>query len=97
MPRSSSTTSLASALNAALGEFGMERKIKEQEIFVRWEECVGSAIANHARPERFRNGVLILHVEEATWRHELRFRVEELRDRINAALGISLVQSITLH
>lgn len=89
-------TSIAKALHDALQVFGMERKIKEHEILLRWEEIVGTAIANHAVPRRFSDGKLWVSVAESTWRHELSLGRIALKDKINEALGMQIVEEIVL-
>ncbi|MDT8325712.1 MAG: DUF721 domain-containing protein, partial [Bacteroidota bacterium] len=86
------TARLGSALQRALEQQGMSRRIREQEVLLRWEEIVGTAIANHAEPERLRNGVLWLHVTDAAWRHELHLMRGGLVERINTAIGEQVVE-----
>lgn len=90
------TTRLGAAMSQALERQGMARRIREQEVLLRWEELVGSAIANHATPERFRNGVLWVNVTDAAWRQELHLMRGGLVGRINAALGEEIVQELRL-
>lgn len=87
---------LGSALQRALERQGMSRRIREQEVLLRWEELVGTAIANHATPERLRNGVLFVHVTDAAWRHELHLMRGGLVERINNALGEEVVEELRL-
>ncbi len=87
---------LSSALNEALERQGMTRRIREQEVLLRWEELVGTAIANHAKPERLRGGVLWIHVADAAWRQELHLMRGGLVERINAALGYDIVKELRL-
>ena len=87
---------LGRAMRDALHEFGLERKIKEKEIFIHWEEIVGSAIARHSAPKRFAGGKLWIAVEEAAWRQELSLMRAELVAKINGALGMALVEEIVL-
>ncbi len=84
------------ALSGALDRYGLTRAIREREIFLRWEEIVGTAIANHAEPKRFRNGTLWVHVEDAAWRQELAGMRSDLAQRINTAIGEALVAEIVL-
>jgi predicted nucleic acid-binding Zn ribbon protein len=90
------TDRLGSALQRALERQGMTRRIREQEVLLRWEELVGTAIANHAKPERMRNGVLWVQVTDASWRHELHLMRGGLVERINNALGDAVVEELRL-
>ncbi len=90
------TTAFGSALKNAIAQQGLERGIREQDLFIRWEEIVGVAIARQAKPHRLRNGVLWLQVVDAVWRQELSLMRRELIAKINAALGEDLVKEIRL-
>jgi predicted nucleic acid-binding Zn ribbon protein len=88
--------SLNDALRGALDEFGMERKIREQQIFLRWKDIVGQAIANNSAPLRLRDGKLWIQVPQAVWRQELSMMRSELAEKINSALGCRIVEEIIL-
>jgi predicted nucleic acid-binding Zn ribbon protein len=96
MTRGWKTRPLAAALRSALSQQGLERGIREQDLFLRWEEIVGTAIARQATPRRLHNGVLWVHVEDAGWRQELSLMRRELAATINAAIGEELVKDIRL-
>ena len=89
-------TPFRGALREALKEYGMERKVREHELLVRWSELAGAAIANHATPTRFRDGVLYLRVPDAAWRQELSLRRAELRKKLNEALHEELVTDVVV-
>jgi predicted nucleic acid-binding Zn ribbon protein len=84
------------ALSGALDRYGLTRALRERAIFLRWEEIVGTAIANHSEPKRYRNGTLWVHVADAAWRQELSGMRSDLARRINAAIGEDLVTDIVL-
>lgn len=96
MKRARTFATLGAALHGALRETGLEGKVKEKEIFTRWESIVGPAIANNAEPARFSGGTLWIRVSSAAWRQELVLMREELRGTINAALGTELVRELVL-
>ncbi len=85
---------LATALRSALERRGIDRSIREHEILQRWAEIVGDTVARQATPKRMHNGVLWLHVPDATWRMELHSMRSELARTINTAAGEELVQEI---
>ena len=74
MKRYGKYSTVADALHAALAEYGLEKGMKEQEVFLRWEEIVGKAIANNAHPTRLDQGRLWIRVNNAGWRQELKHR-----------------------
>ena len=90
------TTSFGNALHEALKRQGIERPIREQDLVLRWEEIVGTAIARQAQPGGIRNGVLWIAVSDAAWRQELSLMRTELAAKINAALGEEIVKEIRL-
>lgn len=89
-------TPFAEALSTVLKQHGLERKIKEHELIGAWEEIVGKTLANYAVPQRLYNGVLYIHVTNATWRQEISLRRTELLNAINAKLEMELVKEIVL-
>ncbi|MDH7515908.1 MAG: DUF721 domain-containing protein [Bacteroidota bacterium] len=94
MKRTTPIEPFGDALASALREFGLERGVREREIFLRWEEIVGTAVARRTKPQRFVDGRLTLHTSDAVWRQELILHREELRKKINAALPEPIVEEI---
>ncbi|MCB2203941.1 DUF721 domain-containing protein [bacterium] len=90
------TSPLGAALQRVLEQQGMTRKIREQEVLLRWEELVGTAIANHAQAQRLHKGVLWVEVTDAAWRQELQLMRTELIRRINTSLGDDIVTELRL-
>ncbi len=88
------TMTFGRALQESLERQGLVRRIREQEVLQRWNELVGTAIANHTQPTRLRNGVLWIQVRDATWRQELTMMRTGLIEKINDALGASVVEEI---
>ena len=89
-------TPLGGALGDAFRQYGIERQIREREIFSRWSEIVGTTLARHSEPVRLQHGVLMIHVQNAVWRQELSLMRAELSSRINDAIGMELVKEIIL-
>jgi predicted nucleic acid-binding Zn ribbon protein len=48
-----------------------------------WALVVGEDIAKHTRPVDYQNRVLIVEVTSSVWLHELRYRVDEIRLKVN--------------
>lgn len=63
-------------------------------VFSRWDDIVGPAIADHAKPVALRDGVLHVQVDEPGWATQLRFLGGELVTRIAAAVGEGVVASV---
>jgi predicted nucleic acid-binding Zn ribbon protein len=52
-----------------------------------WEDAVGPAIADAARPTAEREGVLTVACAAAVWAQELNLMAEVVLTRLNAAMG----------
>jgi predicted nucleic acid-binding Zn ribbon protein len=61
-----------------------------------WPSLVGEQLAAHTRPKNIRSGVLDLSVDGKDWESQLAELERELRGRINAAWGGSLVREVRL-
>lgn len=59
-----------------------------------WNRAAGEALARHARPESFAEGVLSVHVEEPAWRHSVEEMEPELLARLQDAMGRRLVRGL---
>ncbi|HEX5268764.1 MAG TPA: DUF721 domain-containing protein [Acidimicrobiales bacterium] len=56
-------------------------------VFAHWEEAVGAAIADHAKPLSLRDGVLVVGVGEPAWATQLRFLERQILERLRDAAG----------
>lgn len=75
----------------ALGE-----RLKELEIWQKWDSAVGPAIAGRARPLRYSSGLLTVQVANSAWMQQLSFMKSELRERLNSLIGDDRIKEITL-
>ena len=71
-------------------------RLKDLVIWQVWEQAVGEAIANRAKPLRLVGGVLTVTVANGPWMQQLSFMKAELRDRVNALLKEERVKEIVL-
>ena len=85
---------LGEVLEELVGQLGIQEKLSEYDAVLQWETVVGSHIAKIARAERITQGVLFVRVTASTWRNELNMRKEEIRSRLNTALGADVVKDI---
>ncbi len=65
-----------------------------KEVWRLWDEAVGKSVAQNARPTAFRGTLLIVHVSNSTWIHQLQFLKGELIAALNTALGKPLLEDI---
>ncbi|WP_285658385.1 DciA family protein [Actinomycetospora sp. NBRC 106375] len=85
---------LASRLS---GERGWAPRLADGAVFGRWAELVGSEVAEHARPESLRDGVLTVQADSTAWATQLRLLQRQLLARIASGLGDGVVTSMRIH
>jgi predicted nucleic acid-binding Zn ribbon protein len=59
-----------------------------------WQEAVGPEIAASARPIAFKGSLLMIHVDNSSLLHRLRFLEKNLIAQINTALGAEHVVKV---
>jgi len=72
------------------------RHIKELGALSRWREIVGPRIAQQAQPESFKEGVLVVAVQNSVWLSHLRFLTAELQEKLNREIPSSPIKEIHL-
>ena len=85
---------VADAILSALSQAGMKNMAKRFQITQIYEETVGKVVARRSHPVGFNSGVLILKSQSTAWQNELTFLKEDLKARLNEALGAPIVQDI---
>ena len=85
---------LASRLS---GDRGWAPRLANGSVFGRWAELVGDEVAEHARPESLRDGVLTVQADSTAWATQLRLLQRQLIARIAAGLGDGVVRSMRIH
>ncbi len=86
--------SVGDILQKLVGELGIEQPLREYEAITKWEQCVGTRIAEISEPVKITKGVLIVRVRTSTWRNELTLRKKEIIAKLNNQLGSTIVQDI---
>ncbi|MFH1823685.1 MAG: DUF721 domain-containing protein [Candidatus Firestonebacteria bacterium] len=92
--RSSKLKSINDFLNITLKKYNLFDKIKEQYIYVVWEEVVGKNISLHAKPTFFQYGRLFVYVDNSTWLNEMKFLKTEIKEKLNKKLGANKIKDI---
>jgi len=87
---------LADVLRTTLERLPDAQRLADHAVWMHWEAVAGATLARHARPERLRNGVLVVAVDSAEWMQELQFHKRELRERLNARLGRAALRDLFL-
>lgn len=94
MNKKESMSPLGAVLDALLRSLGIEQQVEQYKIFDAWNEVVGEQVAKVSKPERIRNGTLIVSVTNAPWRAELTFRKKEILEKIRATLNSNSITDI---
>jgi hypothetical protein len=87
---------LRDLLGEAGARVGIERAAEAGALWARWEEIVGSAIAEHAEPTSLRRGVLRIRAVSPAWATEIGYLKEQIVSAANEALGAQLVTDVQL-
>lgn len=86
--------SLGEALSDLIEHLGIKSKVREYEAVTMWESIVGPQIAKVSTATKIQKGILIVKVSNSPWRNELSIRKEEIKSKVNTALGDELVKDI---
>jgi predicted nucleic acid-binding Zn ribbon protein len=63
-------------------------------IWDKWDEAVGSQIAENAKPAAYKGNILIVYVSNSTWMQHLRFLTEDIIKKVNTTIGSEAVKEI---
>jgi predicted nucleic acid-binding Zn ribbon protein len=85
---------LGEVLHAALARLPCASQLADYALWTHWEATVGPTLARHAHPQRLRRGVLSVVVDSPEWMQEVQFFKHDLRERLNARLGRTVVREV---
>ena len=85
---------ISDILNSALGKYRPAMDTQMTRIWSIWDEAVGQAIATNAKPDSFKEGVLIVNVSSSAWIHQLKFLEREMILNINKKLDQPWVKQL---
>jgi predicted nucleic acid-binding Zn ribbon protein len=88
---------IGEVLEDLVQKLGVKKRLQEYEALLRWEEVVGEQIARVATAVRITKGILVIKVRSSVWRNELNMRKGEIIQKLNDALGGSIVTDIRFH
>lgn len=83
-------------LGSLLAGWGLDERLQQYRALVVWDEVVGPQIAARARPEKIRDGVLEVCVDQPTWMQQLQLLKPQLLAKLNTQLGDSPLREIYL-
>jgi predicted nucleic acid-binding Zn ribbon protein len=73
---------------------GIESAVLVGRVWELWPDIVGPDVAAHAEPTSLRKSVLRVRTDSPAWSTELSYFADELRKRINDAVGSALVSEV---
>ncbi len=85
---------IGNILEKVLKAYRSEADLGLKEVWRLWDAAVGETIAQNARPAAFKGNLLIVHVSNSTWIHQLQFLKNDLISALNTALGKPLLADI---
>jgi predicted nucleic acid-binding Zn ribbon protein len=89
-----SMTSIKDILQGVLSGANLKFNHSDAEIWEVWDEVVGPAIADHARPSNITKKKLKVHVSEPIWLQELEYVADTIKEKLNQKLGRKAVDKI---
>ena len=60
------------------------------DVFGRWEDIVGPAVAANVRPLKLDGAVLVVEVDDPAWSTQIRFLESTVRSRLAEVTGVSV-------
>lgn len=85
---------IGNILDNVLKSYRSEADPGLKDVWHLWDAAVGETIAQNARPAAYKGNLLIVHVSNSTWIHQLQFLKNDLISALNAALGQPLLTDI---
>jgi predicted nucleic acid-binding Zn ribbon protein len=59
-------------------------------VFGRWADAVGEQIADHVRPLKLDEGVLVVEVDDPAWATQVKFLVPTIIERLREVAGVEI-------
>lgn len=87
--------SAAASIDGILKEFRWEARLKEADLFNRWDELVGEVNGLNSHPETLVESTLTIRCKSTAWATQLRLMQDQLLAKINqeyAELGITALK-----
>lgn len=86
----------SSVLDLMKRQRGWQSHLDDARVFALFMEVAGEKMGKHCNPIRLDRGELTVAVDSATWRQQMAFLVDDLRKRLNAALGDGRITHLRL-
>jgi len=85
---------ISDILKSALGKYRPAMDTEMTRIWDIWDDAVGKPIAMNAKPDAFKDGVLIVNVSSSSWIHQLKFLEKDMISNINRQLELISIKQI---
>ncbi|UCF95302.1 MAG: DUF721 domain-containing protein [Desulfobacterales bacterium] len=88
------STHIGRIIEGLLQKYRRESDQDLLQIWHLWDEVVGAPIARNAKPAAYKGKLLLVHVTNSVWIHQLQFLKNDIVHQLNAAAGQTLVEEI---
>ena len=78
---------VGSAVEKLISEGGWDTELAVHGVFGRWDQIVGTEVADHCTPESFADGRLTVRADSTAWATQLRLLAPTVVRRLNEELG----------
>lgn len=95
-PRMRKATRAGDLLSGLLAGWGLDERLRQYQALVIWDEVVGPQIAARTKPEKIRDGILEVCVDQPTWMQQLQLLKPQILAKLNARLGDAPLREIFL-
>ena len=92
--KSGDPTLMSTALAEFLSRQGWEDDAARAGLSEHWREIVGEDVAEHVHVESWNDGQLVLRADSTAWATQVRLLTASLLERVRAALGPDVVESV---
>jgi predicted nucleic acid-binding Zn ribbon protein len=73
---------------------GLPSAVETGQVWSRWSEIVGPAVAAHAEPSSLKTGVLRVRADSPAWATEIGYLKDEIKAAVNRLVGCELVGEV---
>lgn len=87
-------TPVADMLAAFVERQGWTERLRGANAWSRWDEIVGTDLADKCEPVRLAGGALVVRAESQAWATQLRYLLPQLRANVDQVLGEGTVRSV---
>jgi predicted nucleic acid-binding Zn ribbon protein len=91
-----SEASLGEVLDGLLLQRAFARGLPIARLSLAWPSLVGPRLASASAPASLEGGVLVVTANSGPWGAQVRFLAEEIRAKVNEALGEDAVQRVQI-